>query len=79
MLECAIQFEGFLATAKTILNETYSIAQELNRKLEPLTGMVAFSDENIRQFFTDVQEISRSSNYIANTSEFSLMKSKAIY
>ncbi|MGM0598187.1 MAG: methyl-accepting chemotaxis protein [Candidatus Rifleibacteriota bacterium] len=69
MLECAIQFEGFLATAKTILNETYSIAQELNRKLEPLTGMVAFSDENIRQFFTDVQEISRSSNYIANTLE----------
>jgi methyl-accepting chemotaxis protein len=69
MLEAAIQFEGFLATAKTILNETYSIAQELNRKLEPLTGMVVFSDENVRQFFTDVQEISRSSNYIANTLE----------
>lgn len=69
MLECAFQFEGFLATAKTILNETYSIAQELNRKLEPLTGMVVFSDENVRQFFTDVQEISRSSNYIANTLE----------
>lgn len=69
MLECAIQFEGFLATAKTILNETYSIAQELNRKLEPLTSMVVFSDENVRQFFTDVQEISRSSNYIANTLE----------
>jgi methyl-accepting chemotaxis protein len=31
--------------------------------------MVAFSDENVRQFFTDVQEISRSSNYIANTLE----------
>lgn len=69
MLECAIQFEGFLTTAKTILNETYSIAQELNRKLEPLTSMVVFSDENVRQFFTDVQEISRSSNYIANTLE----------
>jgi methyl-accepting chemotaxis protein len=69
MLECAIQFEGFLATAKTILNETYSIAQELNRKLEPLTSMGVFSDENVRQFFTDVQEISRSSNYIANTLE----------
>lgn len=69
MLECAIQFEGFLSIAKTILNETYSIAQELNRKLEPLTGMAVFSDENVRQFFTDVQEISRSSNYIANTLE----------
>lgn len=69
MLECAIQFEGFLATAKTILNETYSISQELNRKLEPLTSMVVFSDENVRMFFTNVQEISRSSNYIANTLE----------
>ncbi|MEW6708911.1 MAG: methyl-accepting chemotaxis protein [Candidatus Riflebacteria bacterium] len=69
LLESAIQFESFLSTAKTILNETYSISQELNRKLEPLTSMVVFSDENVRQFFTDVQEISRSSNYIANTLE----------
>jgi methyl-accepting chemotaxis protein len=69
MLESAIQFEVFLQTAKTILTETYSIAQELNRKLEPLTGSSVFSDENVSQFFTDVQEISRSSNYIANTLE----------
>ncbi len=67
MLECAISFDSFLQTAKTILTETYSIAQELNRKLEPLTGMAVFSDDNVSQFFTDVQEISRSSNYIANT------------
>jgi methyl-accepting chemotaxis protein len=69
MLECAIQFDNFLATARTILQESYSIAQELGRKLEPLTAMAVFSDENVRQFFTDVQEISRSSNYIANTLE----------
>lgn len=69
MLECAIQFDSFLATARTILQESYSIAQELGRKLEPLTAMAVFSDENVRQFFTDVQEISRSSNYIANTLE----------
>lgn len=67
MLESAIQFESFLSTAKSILTETYSIAQELNRKLEPLAGTTVFSDENVRHFFTDVQEISRSSNYIANT------------
>ncbi|GAB4269042.1 MAG: hypothetical protein Kow0029_04830 [Candidatus Rifleibacteriota bacterium] len=69
LLEAAVHFEAFLAIAKTVLNETYSIAQELNRKLEPLTSMVVFSDENVRQFFTNVQEISRSSNYIANTLE----------
>lgn len=69
MLECAIQFDSFLATARTILQESYSIAQELSRKLEPLTAMSVFSDENVRQFFTDVQEITRSSNYIANTLE----------
>ena len=67
MLEAAIHFDTFLVTARTILQESYSIAQELNRKLEPLTAMPVFSDENVRQFFTDVQEISRSSNYIANT------------
>ena len=69
MLECAIQFDSFLQTAKTILGETYSIATELSRKLEPLTSMNVFSDENVSIFFTDVQEISRSSNYIANTLE----------
>ena len=67
MLECAIQFDSFLATAKTLLQESYSIAQEIGRKLEPLTVMSVFSDDNVKQFFTDVQEISRSSNYIANT------------
>jgi methyl-accepting chemotaxis protein len=67
MLGAAIHFDTFLVTARTILQESYSIAQELNRKLEPLTAMPVFSDENVRQFFTDVQEISRSSNYIANT------------
>ncbi|MDD2997886.1 MAG: methyl-accepting chemotaxis protein [Candidatus Riflebacteria bacterium] len=69
MLECSIQFDSFLATARTVLRESYSISQELLRKLEPLTVMSVFSDENVRQFFTDVQEISRSSNYIANTLE----------
>ena len=67
MLECAFQFDSFLATAKTLLQESYSIAQEIGRKLEPLTVMSVFSDDNVKQFFTDVQEISRSSNYIANT------------
>ncbi|PKL44985.1 MAG: hypothetical protein CVV41_02545 [Candidatus Riflebacteria bacterium HGW-Riflebacteria-1] len=67
MLEAGIYFDTFLVTARTILQESYSIAQELNRKLEPLTAMPVFSDDNVRQFFTDVQEISRSSNYIANT------------
>lgn len=69
MLECAIQFDTFLSTARTLLQESYSIAQEIGRKLEPLTAMPVFSDENVKQFFTDVQEISRSSNYIANTLE----------
>ncbi len=69
MLECAIQFDSFLSTARTLLQESYSIAQEIGRKLEPLTAMPVFSDENVKQFFTDVQEISRSSNYIANTLE----------
>ncbi len=69
MLECAIQFDSFLVTARTLLQESYSIAQEIGRKLEPLTAMPVFSDENVKQFFTDVQEISRSSNYIANTLE----------
>ena len=67
ILECAFQFDSFLATAKTLLQESYSIAQEIGRKLEPLTVMSVFSDDNVKQFFTDVQEISRSSNYIANT------------
>lgn len=69
MLESAIQFDSFLQTAKSILGETYSIATELSRKLEPLTSMSIFSDENVSVFFTDVQEISRSSNYIKNTLE----------
>ncbi len=69
MLECAIQFDNFLSTSRTLLQESYSIAQEIGRKLEPLTAMPVFSDENVKQFFTDVQEISRSSNYIANTLE----------
>ncbi|MDD3145946.1 MAG: methyl-accepting chemotaxis protein [Candidatus Riflebacteria bacterium] len=69
MLECAIQFDSFLSTSRTLLQESYSIAQEIGRKLEPLTAMPVFSDENVKQFFTDVQEISRSSNYIANTLE----------
>ncbi len=69
MLECAFQFDSFLATARTLLTESHSIAQEIGRKLEPLTVMSVFSDENVKQLFTDVQEISRSSNYIANTLE----------
>lgn len=67
--ECAEQFENFLHTAQTILSETYSLIQELTSKLEPLTNMTAFSDETMGHFFTDVHEISRSSNYIANTIE----------
>ncbi len=69
MLECAFQFDSFLATARTLLQESHSIAQEIGRKLEPLTVMSVFSDDNVKQLFTDVQEISRSSNYIANTLE----------
>ncbi len=67
IMECALKFDGFLTTAKTLLQESYSISQEIGKKLEPLTVMSVFSDENVKQFFTDVQEISRSSNYIANT------------
>ncbi len=67
ILECAIQFDSFITTARTLLQESHSIAQEIGRKLEPLTVLSVFSDDNVKQFFTDVQEISRSSNYIANT------------
>lgn len=67
IVECAYKFENFLTTAKTLLQESYSISQEIGKKLEPLTVISVFSDDNVKQFFTDVQEISRSSNYIANT------------
>lgn len=69
LFECAISFDNFLNTARTLLKESYSISLELAKKLEPLTSISVFSDENVKQFFTDVQEISRSSNYIANTLE----------
>jgi len=69
LLACASEFDRFLVTARNVLSETRSIASELRIKLEPLTNMVVFSDENVSAFFTDVQEISRSSNYIANTLE----------
>ncbi len=68
-LNCAAEFDRFLVTSRNVLSETRAIANELRAKLEPLTNMVVFSDENVRVFFTDVQEISRSSNYIANTLE----------
>jgi methyl-accepting chemotaxis protein len=64
-----VENEKFFHLVKTVLSEAYAINVELKRKLEPLTNMVAFSDENMTLFFTDVQEISRSSNYIANTLE----------
>jgi len=64
-----LEFEKFFQTAKSILGEAYSINVELKKKILPMTNLVAFSDENMSQFFTDVQEISRSSNYIANTLE----------
>ena len=67
IVECAYKFDSFLTTAKTLLQESYSISQEIGKKLEPLTVISVFSDDNVKQFFTDVQEISRSSNYIANT------------
>ena len=67
IVECALKFDNFLTTAKTLLQESYSISQEIGKKLEPLTVVSVFSDDNVKQFFTDVQEISRSSNYIANT------------
>lgn len=41
MLECAIQFDSFLSTARTLLQESYSIAQELGRKLD-MTAMPVF-------------------------------------
>lgn len=63
------EYEKFFEISRTILSETHSVNLEFKRKLEPLTNMVAFSDENMTFFFTDVQEISRSSNYIANTLE----------
>lgn len=67
MLECAIHFDNFLSTAKSILHETYSIAQELSRQIDPIIDSKSFSQDNVKHFFTDVQEISRSSNYISNT------------
>ena len=69
LLECAFQFDTFLVTSRTLLQESYSIAQEIGKKLEPLTVMSVFSNENILQFNTDVSEISKSSNYISNTLE----------
>ncbi len=69
IFECAVVFDSFLVTASTLLRESHSISYELAKKLEPLTSVSAFSDDSIKQFFTDVQEISRSSNYIANTLE----------
>lgn len=67
VLECAVYFDSFLITAKTLLKESHSIARDLFNKLEPLTSVPIFSDSSVKQFFTDVQEVSRSSNYIANT------------
>ncbi|MBF0498700.1 MAG: methyl-accepting chemotaxis protein [Candidatus Riflebacteria bacterium] len=69
MFDCSQEFDKFLHTSRTILAETHSISGELKFKIEPLTNMTVFSDIAINQFFTDVQEISRSSNYIANTLE----------
>ncbi|NLI79868.1 MAG: methyl-accepting chemotaxis protein [Candidatus Riflebacteria bacterium] len=69
VFQAAAEFERFLQTSRNIMSETRSISQELMKKIEPLTTMHVFSDENVKQFFTDVQEISRSSNYIANTVE----------
>jgi methyl-accepting chemotaxis protein len=64
-----VEMEKFYQNIRNILSETYSINVELRKKIEPMTNFTAFSDENISHFFTDVQEISRSSNYIANTLE----------
>jgi len=69
ILNCAGEFERFLQTTRSILSETSSITAELKKKVEPLTTTIAFSDASVGMFFTDVQEISRSSNYIANTLE----------
>ncbi len=68
-LAATLEFDKFFFTARSILSETLAIASDLKRRLEPLTAMVAFSDENMSGFFTNVQEISRSSSYIANTLE----------
>ncbi|MFZ2960361.1 MAG: methyl-accepting chemotaxis protein [Candidatus Ozemobacteraceae bacterium] len=67
--DCAQEFDRFLQTSRTIFVEVHSISGELRVKIEPMTNMTVFSDVAINQFFTDVQEISRSSNYIANTLE----------
>ena len=69
VFKSAQEFDRSLQMACTILSETQSIGIELKRKIEPLTNMTVFSDVAINAFFTDVQEISRSSNYIANTLE----------
>lgn len=69
MLECAFQFDSFLATARNLLQESNSIAKEIIHKLEPLTVVQVFSDENVNKFFTDVKEIDKSSNYISKTLE----------
>ncbi|HNV69394.1 MAG TPA: methyl-accepting chemotaxis protein [Candidatus Ozemobacteraceae bacterium] len=63
------EFDRFLQTSKNLLSENYSLSLELKKKIEPLTNMAAFSDTNMNTFFTNVQEIFRSSNYIANTLE----------
>lgn len=62
VFQAAAEFDRFLATSRNIMSETRSISQELMKKIEPLTTMHVFSDENVKQFFTDVQELSRSSN-----------------
>jgi len=69
ILSCAQNFDRFFQTSRSVLLETHSIGTELKKKIEPLTSTTAFSDANMNQFFTNVQEISRSSNYIANTLE----------
>ncbi|MBF0545196.1 MAG: methyl-accepting chemotaxis protein [Candidatus Riflebacteria bacterium] len=66
----ARSFERFINSIKTVVIELNSITHDLQRKVEPLMAMTAFSEGTVGQnFFTDVQEISRSSNYIANTLE----------
>lgn len=63
------EIEKFYSIIINVISETKSLAKEISRKIEPLTSSSIFSDENISHFFTDVQEISKSSNYIANTLE----------
>ncbi|MBF0407637.1 MAG: methyl-accepting chemotaxis protein [Candidatus Riflebacteria bacterium] len=66
----ARSLEKFLVQIKSLMIEMNSLTNEVLRKVEPLTAMTAFSEGTVgRNFFTDVQEISRSSNYIANTLE----------